>query len=279
MARTDEGYFTSKDGTRLYWRLTQPEGAPRAHVALVHGYGDHSARYRFLTEHLVGEGYAVHGFDYRGHGRADGRRGWARRWPDFLDDLDAFWARVQRTAGDAKTFVFSHSHGGLMTVHALARGGLRGAHGVVMSAPYFELAIKAPFLKLMAARLMAPVAGWLPIATELTPAHLTRDEAVQRETAEDPLYGRVVTPGWFTQSLEAQAEVPRLAPKVTQPLFALWGAEDGVAASAAARTFVERAGSTDKQTREYPGMRHEPFNETGREQVFQDIAGWISAHL
>jgi len=26
-------------------------------------------------------------------------------------------------------------------------------------------------------------------------------------------------------------------------------------------------------------MRHEPLNELGREEVFRDISGWISAHL
>ena len=120
---------------------------------------------------------------------------------------------------------------------------------------------------------------WLPLKTELTIESLSRDLEVQRITREDPLYLRVVTPRWFLESTQAQAEAMLLAPKIQAPLFVLCGAEDGVAAPAAARVFFETAGSADKKFKEYPGMRHEPLNEVGRAEVFRDISGWISAHL
>ena len=50
---------------------------------------------------LVADGFAVHGFDYRGHGRADGRRGFCDKWPDYLDDMAAFWERVRKAAEKA----------------------------------------------------------------------------------------------------------------------------------------------------------------------------------
>jgi alpha-beta hydrolase superfamily lysophospholipase len=66
---------------------------------------------------------------------------------------------------------------------------------------------------------------------------------------------------------------------VTAPIFIFCGSNDGVAAPAAARSFFEKVGSTDKKFKEYPGMLHEPMNELGREEVFRDISNWISAHL
>lgn len=279
MARFDEGYFTGKDGLRLYWKSEQPEGPARAHVVVVHGYGDHVGRYRSTFEALVAQGFAVHGFDYRGHGRSDGRRGHCEVWSEFLDDLGVFWERVSRQTGDARRFVIGHSHGGLMTAHALGRGGLEGVSGAILSAPYFKLALTPPALKLTAARLVGRFIPWLPIATGLTPEQLTRDEAMQRAVRQDPLYNHTATPRWFLEATEAQGQVMGLASQVKVPLMLFSGAEDGVASVEAGRQFFEAAGSKDKVYKVYPGMRHEPLNELDRADVYRDISNWISTHL
>ncbi len=278
MARHDEGFFTAKDHLRLYWTMDLPD-APRAHVAVVHGYADHIGRYRPVTEALVAEGLAVHGFDYRGHGRADGRRGFCDKWPDYLDDLALFWERVRKAAGGQKIFLLAHSHGGLMAVHQLVTHGLEGLAGLVLSAPYFKLAITPPALKVLAARVVGRVVPWMPIASELKIDALTRDPEIQRATRDDRLYIRTVTPRWFIESTQAQAQAQAMAVRMTAPIFIFCGSDDGVAAPAAARGFFEAVGAADKKFKEYPGMRHEPLNELGREEVFRDISGWISAHL
>lgn len=279
MARHDEGFFTAKDQLRLFWTLDLPDAPPRAHVALVHGYADHIGRYRPITEALLAEGFAVHGMDYRGHGRADGRRGFCDRWPDYLDDLALFWERVRKAAGGQKSFLLAHSHGALMAARLAASGGLEGLAGLILSAPYLKLAIIPPATKLLAARVAGKVLPWLPIPNELKPEHLTRDAEIVRATHADPLYIRTVTPRWFIESTHAQAEALAQAVRVTAPIFIFCGSNDGVAAPAAARSFFETVGSSDKKFKEYPGMLHEPLNELGREEVFQDISGWISAHL
>ncbi|HEX8536707.1 MAG TPA: alpha/beta hydrolase [Cystobacter sp.] len=278
MARFDEGFFTSRDGLRLYWRSDQPE-QPRAHVAVVHGYGDHIGRYLPAIEALTQQGFAVHGFDYRGHGRADGRRGYCDAWPDYLDDLSAFWERVRAAAGGGKLFLLGHSHGALMSVHLWARGGLQGLSGMMLSSPFFKLAITPPRVKLLAAKILARVLPWAPLPTELKLEQLSRDEAVQRAAGADPLYGRIVTPRWFIESARAQTRVLAIAPGLQVPLLLFSGAEDGVAKVETGRAFFDAVGSRDKVYKAYPGMRHEPLNELGREQVFRDISNWISERL
>jgi lysophospholipase len=150
---------------------------------------------------------------------------------------------------------------------------------LVLSAPYFKLAITPPALKVVAARAVGRVLPWMPIKTELKFEDLSRDVAVQQATRQDPLYNTMVTPRWFIESTQAQAKVMTLASEVKVPLFLLCGAEDGVASVATARTFFETVGAPDKVYKEYPGMRHEPLNELGKEEVYGDISNWISAHL
>ncbi|NPC74111.1 alpha/beta hydrolase [Corallococcus exiguus] len=278
MARHDEGFFTGKDNTRLFWTLDLPDAAPRAHVAIVHGYGDHIGRYRPVIDALVQDGFAVHGFDYRGHGRADGRRAYAAKWTQFLDDLDGFWQRVRKAAGNEKIFLLAHSHGGLMAAHALT-GRLEGLSGAILSAPYLKLAISPPAAKVLAARMVGTLVPWMKVPSGLAPEMLSTDPDIQKAVGADPLYVPFATPRWFVESTAAQAQTLGLAPKIQVPLFVLCGQEDGVALPAAARAFFEAAGTADKKFKEYPGMRHEPLNERDRATVFQDISGWISAHL
>jgi lysophospholipase len=278
MPKHDEGFFTAHDGLRLFWASDVPE-APRAHVARVHGYGDHGGRYRDAIDALNADGFAVHGFDYRGHGRADGKRGYAQKWGDYLEDLERFWGRARQAADGKPLFLLAHSHGGLMSVHALAHGRLPGVAGVILSAPYLKLAITPPPLKVLGARLVGKLIPWMPVPSELKLEDLSTDPEWVRKTGADPLYIRTVTPRWFIESTKAQAEAMALAPRLTQPLLHFCGADDGVASVEASRQFFERVGAADKRFKTYPNMRHESLCELGRAEVFRDISGWISSHL
>src|SRR5262249_5926486 len=178
MIRHDEGFFSAKDNLRLFWESDVPQ-RPKAHVGIVHGYADHCGRYRKFIDALVADGFAVHAFDYRGHGQADGRRGYCERFSDFVDDAETFWGRVRGAAGSQKSFLFAHSHGGLMAIHHQMRKPPELA-GLVLSAPYLKLALKPPQLKVMAARAIEKIVPWLPIKNEIRPELLTRDVEAQR---------------------------------------------------------------------------------------------------
>ena len=86
----------SEDGVRLCFQAWEPDGRPRAIVALVHGLGEHVARHAPLGLDLVGAGYALMGFDLRGHGRSDGLRGDAPSYEALLKDIDSLmdWVRT-----------------------------------------------------------------------------------------------------------------------------------------------------------------------------------------
>lgn len=277
MPRHDEGFFSSRDNLRLFWESDVPEN-PKAHVGVVHGYADHSGRYRGIIQHLVNEGFAVHAFDYRGHGQSGGRRGHCDRFDDFLDDLDAFWSRVQEAAGGQKTFVLAHSHGSLMSIVWQKRAP-QHISGMVLSAPYLRLALKPSPFKVISAQLVGKVVPWLPVKNVLMPEQLTRDPQAQKQVAKDPLYNQVVTPRWFGEANAAQHEAFSLGDRLTMPVFEFLGSADPIADTEAGKKFFELIGSKDKTFKEYPGVVHEPMNDLGKEQVWSDISLWISRHL
>jgi alpha-beta hydrolase superfamily lysophospholipase len=279
MARHDEGFFSAKDGLRLFWESDVPEVAPQAVVALVHGFGDHLGRYRALRDALLAQGYAVHAFDFRGHGKSHGKRGHVDDFADYLEDLKRFFGRVREAHPASPRFVLAHSMGGLVTLQLAVREGLAGFNGVILSSPFLGLAFAPPPVKLLAAKVLNRLLPSLTMGNELKFEQLSRDTAWQESTRRDPLYGRVVSSRWFVESQKAQAEVLRSGEKLTAPICMLCGGSDPIAATPIARRFFESVGSKDKLFKEYPEMRHEILNELGKEEVFQDIVRWTSTHL
>jgi alpha-beta hydrolase superfamily lysophospholipase len=197
---------------------------------------------------------------------------------DYLHDVDAFVAKLSQDgiAGE-RMFVVGHSQGGLISaLWAIRHGGL--VAGVVLSSPYFRLAMKPPAAKVLAARLAGRVVPWLPVAAGIDVSKLTSDAELQRWTDRDPLYGRATTPRWFEEASRAQLEALRRARELEAPLLVLAGGADQIADVSAARAFVDAAGSRDKRIVVYDGFRHEIFNEVRRQEPIGEAVAWLTAH-
>lgn len=271
----------AQDGLRLFrteW-LPPDAAAIRAHVAVVHGYSDHSGRYGPLVEALTRAGLAVHAFDYRGHGRSAGRRGHCDVFSQYLDDLDVFLAHVRSQLGGRKLFLFCHSHGGLIVAAAAIARRLDDVAGVVFSAPFFRLAFVPPRFKVLAARLLDRIIPFFPIGNELQVEQLSRDDAWNRETARDPLYGQTTTPRWFAQAMKTQVEVLARANEIRTPCLVLHGSADPIAAPAATREFFAKLGSSDKTLTIHEGLLHELIHDLGKEKVLAEITAWLAARI
>ena len=199
------------------------------------------------------------------------------RFEDYLADLDAFAARVLPEAAGRKVFVVAHSQGGHIAAHWALRGG-RPVDGVVLSNPYFRLAIDPPKVKTWSALLVGRIVPHLPVDAGLDLAALTSDPEMQAWTGADPLYLRKTTPRWFTESGRAQADLRRDMARFDRPLLLLLGTGDRIADGAAAAEFFAAVGSRDKTLKEYVGFEHEIFNERGRAAPIADAVAWISAH-
>ncbi|HEX9398815.1 MAG TPA: alpha/beta hydrolase [Anaeromyxobacter sp.] len=277
-ARHEEGFLNSADNLRLYWQRFTPE-RPKATVLVLHGGGDHCGRYPGITAALVAAGFQVALMDFRGHGQSDGRRWHVDGFRDYLYDLDALVAKLSQDgiAGD-RLFVIGHSQGGLITA-LWAVGHQRLLSGIVLSSPYFRLAMKPPAAKVLAARMIGRFVPWLPVSAGLDVAKLTSDPELQRWTDRDPLYGRATTPRWFEEARRAQLEALRRAGELQVPLLVLAGGADEIADVTAARAFVHDARSGDKRIVVYDGFRHEIFNEVGRAEPIGEAVAWLETHV
>ena len=283
MNHHQEGHFSAPDGTRLWFERDVPDGA-RAHIVLVHGYGDHVGRYRTFRDAMLAERFAVHAYDVRGHGKSDGARGAVREFSEYTAELEAFARATHALAGGLPLFIVAHSHGALITLRWLAGSGAEtaralGLKGLVLTSPYLGLAFTPPAWKTAPAALLSSLIPSLPIPTGLSSADLSRDPAWQRATDEDPLYGRKGTPRWFTEHTRAQQEVLAAGAGLRIPVLLMLPGEDRIASAAVSRRWFDTLTTPDRRLREWPSMRHEIFNEIGKEDVYAETSRWISEHL
>lgn len=259
-------------GVALYRHVVKPVATPWARVGVVHGYGDHGGRYLHLLKYLAKRGVAASSFDYRGHGRAGGRRAYAKEWGEYLEDLDVFVATLE---GDGPVFVIAHSHGGLMAAAAGIEGRLPGVRGVVFSAPYFAHGQRVGWPRNAFAAVANRVVPWALVNNGLTPEMLSSDREMIEDSLRDELAIRCATPRWWMTVRAKQAEVMRRAGEFQSPMLMLVAGKDPIALPAAAEAFFETAGSPHKRIERYPEMVHEILRERGRERVFETIVAWM----
>ena len=276
---TQEAYFTTTDGMALFRRSIVPLEKAWARFGIFHGYGDHCGRYRHFMEWLAARGVACHALDFRGHGRSEGRRGYAKRWADYDDDAMTFLnLQAVQAQDDAPLFLLGHSNGGLILASTLLRRRPAGIAGCVFSAPYFAIKFTVPPHLRLVAQVANVAMPHLLVTSKISHDGLTADTEMQREDRVDPLNFQGATPRWYLSSLAEQREILPRAAEWDYPTLLLLGGADALVENAVANDFLQRANATDKTVREYPGLRHELLRETRRDEIYADILRWLKDH-
>lgn len=267
----------TRDGIGLQlndWTILQP----RARILLVHGLGEHIGRYAALAKDLNAIGLSVRGFDHRGHGRSEGRRGVVGKDPDCLsrDVVEAF--QVYAAEGDDLPFLFGHSMGGLIAMHAVGKLGLR-PRGLVSSSP--ALASHAGKFDRLLSRVLLRLAPDLTVANGLPADKLSHAPGIERAYLDDPDNHNRVSARLAQYIFEAGPEVINLASTWSVPTLLQIAGSDGLVDPAGARAFAAAAPHAAVEWHDYADLYHEIYNEAepARGTVVADLTAWLQRHL
>jgi alpha-beta hydrolase superfamily lysophospholipase len=275
----EEGAVTQRAvaGPSLYFTTAIPDAPLRAMVGILHGYADHGARYAHVMDEWAERGIGSVAIDMRGHGRAAGTRGFANRFEEFLDDAAELARLLAERANGAPLFLFGHSFGGLVASASVLESA-RSWRGLLLTSPFFGLALEVPALKLMAGRLASRVVPQLALPSGMSGAQMTHDPARAREYDQDPLVFREATARWFTETTAAQERTLARANELSLPVYIAASPTDPVASTAAAKKFFERVGSRDKTWDERQNLFHEILNEPEWQSIAAAMADWMLLH-
>ncbi|MCC6387703.1 MAG: lysophospholipase [Dehalococcoidia bacterium] len=266
MSEHGEGTFEN-GGAAIFEQWWRPDGEPRAVVAICHGYAEHGGRYAQVAADLNAAGFAVEALDLRGHGRSSGERVTVSDYEEWIGDLAAFVERVRGRNPGKKVFLLGHSMGGgVSTAYVLSRKP--ALDGVILSGA-----------GMLGPRPAPPPEGTPPAAPQPLPAYtISRDPAVVEAYEKDPLVYRGPRPANMAAvSKPAYEMVQREMDTFAYPLLLIHGTEDLLVAAKGSEILHERAASTDKTLKLYPGLYHEVLNEPERDQVVGDVVAWLNA--
>jgi len=269
--------LSTDDGLHLFTR-SWPSSSPRAVVALVHGYAEHSGRYDHVARTFTEQGATVHAYDQRGHGHSDGRRAYVASFERYLDDLDRFLDHVRAQTPDVPLFLFGHSMGGLVVLkYVLDRNP--SPRGLLLSAPAIQI---NPDLAPLVRRIAQFIGRWFPtLPTTRSPqGAISRDPDVVAEAQNDPLnyHGRVLA-RTGAEMLRAGRDVQTNLSALDDPFLVIHGTADRLATPSWSQRLYEQAVSDDKTIHLYEGLYHETFNEPEQDEVLHDLGTWLDAHV
>jgi alpha-beta hydrolase superfamily lysophospholipase len=271
-----EWVWESCDGLDLYARCWEPAGTPMAAIMLVHGHGEHVARYDHVAAALTEKGYAMLGFDLCGHGKSAGPRGHISSYNAYMDDIASFSRQTEQRYPGLPRFLYGHSLGGnLVLNYALRRKP--DLHGVIATGPWLKLAFEPPATQVALGRLMNNIAPGFAQHSKLNTTGLSHDQTVVKAYDNDPLVHDKISARLFVAMYESGLWALEHAAEFPLPLLLMHGAADPITSVAASREFAQKA-ARNVTLKVWDGLYHEIHNELEKAEVFNTMLDWLAEH-
>ncbi|HSM70116.1 MAG TPA: lysophospholipase [Anaerolineales bacterium] len=264
----------------FYIQGWEPEGKPKAVVCLVHGLGEHTGRFEHVGRALNEAGYALFGFDLRGHGQSGGPRGHIPSLEVVVSDIHQFVGFQKGNFPDTPVFVYGHSLGGMLALaYAIHHGD--GLQGVVATGAGFRSPLEQQKAKIALAKFLGSLVPALTLPSGLDPSTISRDAAVVQTYVSDPLVHNKLSAGLGKTMLTGIEFCFAHAMEITCPILLMHGADDRLVYPSGSKEFAALASEANRDVtlKLWDGLHHEIHNEPEQQEVFDFMIEWLDRHL
>lgn len=299
----EDFWYDSKGAGKIHSCRWTPEESPKAVVQIVHGIAEFIERYDEFAAYLNGLGFLVVAEDHMGHGQSVGENGiqgyFHGGWFTAVEDTMTLLRETQAAYPDIPYVLFGHSMGSFMARTILCKYPDSGISAAVICGTGWQPAALLPpvtrFIEAVcrkdgedkpSAFLENLVFGSYNRRVEHPRTAydwLSRDAKIVDAYIAHPMCGFTPTGGLLREMMKGLTYIEKPAHleamKKDLPVFFVAGGDDPVGSygKGVKRTVnqFKKAGMTDVSCRIYPLCRHEILNEINRQEIFEDIGGWI----
>lgn len=264
--------FTSSGGylCQYHQKNCVKEGASQT-VIFLHGWGDHSGRYRSLAERIVSLGYHVILPDFAGHGISDGPRARVGSFDVLLKDMQLLFTQASIST---PVILHGHSMGGCLAFHfAVTHPHL--VEAIIFNSAALGVSDAIPRWKKMLATLLA---GVIPHTALLNLKNAELMTGLQQEQLnyqrDDLIYHGKIEPATGLALLKANLWCEKRYSQLAQPFLVLQGAKDRLVCPQAGKKLLAQTGHPLSRYQEY-NARHDLLHEHCAKDVTQLILQWL----
>lgn len=309
--QTEEFSFLSNDSqSTCQGRIWAPQDEdPRALIQICHGMCEHIGAYDYSARKLVEQGFLVYGIDHIGHGKTqpnpelrgifDPQEGANH----IIEDQHSCREFMQKRYPATPLVFLGHSMGSFIARNYIARHGEGLAAAIIMGTNWMNKILIHALGGLTS--LIALSKGW-DYRSKLVDSMgtggynkefdgtgantgyewLSRDPKKALAYRDDPDCGFVFSVSGYhmlSQLLDECTDKKKIAqiPK-DLPVLVISGGDDPVGEKGAgprkAYQVLSAAGLEDVTLQIYEGARHEPLNETNKDEVISYLGEWILNH-
>lgn len=269
--------LTAYDGIKIFTSSDIVEQS-KGNLIIVHGLGEHSGRYDYLTEKLNDSGWNVFRFDLRGHGKSGGDSAFLSDYHDYIKDLELVIDYAKTNSPNKKNFLLGHSMGGFISsLYGVVTD--QSVDGIVLSGAATQTPKQAQGFMGTIVQFMSNVAPKAAMSNDLGKV-VSRDPAVVQAYLNDPLNKKKITFGLYNQFLIKGINfVKSNLSDFDYPTLILHGENDLIVDPNASRILFESISSCDKTLRMQPNLYHEIFNEPEKDQVIATAVNWLNERV
>lgn len=302
----EDSHIKTADGHLIplyHW----PCDNPHAVIHISHGMAEHGRCYDDVARKLNQQGYAVFAHDHRCHGESSaaaelGRASEQHSFQRICDDMLLINCTIRGHYPSAKLILLGHSMGSFIAqAFAQAHPGQIDAlilEGSNYSAPWFlkSAAFIARFEcwrqgdngqsdLLHALGFGRFNACFKPNRTDFD--WLSRDESFVDRYVADPLCGFRVSNRYWQEMMKTLVQISR-SPSLRRygnnlPIYIMSGDNDPVGEMGKGvirlGKMLRRNGCREVSVKLYPDARHDILHETNRDEVMNDMLGWLNQTL
>ncbi len=275
--KKDEWTWTSKDDLEIKAQSWAPDKKAKAVVCLVHGLGEHSSRYANVGKAFADAGFALVGFDLRGHGKSSGQRGHFPSLDALMDDIHRHIQRGNEIYPDMPTLLYGHSLGGLLVLN-YATYHKHSLTGVIVTGAGLRSPVLEQKAKITLSKILGGLLPTVTIPTGLDANGISRDEDVVHAYKEDPFVHEIVTLSAARVGVGAVERAFTHAAEFSTPLLMMHGTADPLTYPRGSQEFSDLV-PTDCELKLWDGLYHELHNEPEQDEVFVFMIDWMNSQL
>ncbi len=267
--------WKSYDGLELYGQTWTTEKKPKAIIILVHNLGEHSGIYGDFAKNLTDNNYSVVSLDFRGHGRSEGKRGYASSYRKLIKDLQTLIDNSESLFPGYPKILVGQGLGGNIAIYYLSTY-VTNISGLIVLSPWLVLEHRFPKSKLFIGNIVRHIIPTCMLEIAFTAEDKRRSREAIQKYKNDPFIHNKVSIRLFYEIIFAGQRSSRSIYKINMPVLVMHGTGDTIASFKASKNFVLNA-SKKTVFKEWPDYCHDLLADEGSDEVFRFVTNWLNS--